>query len=167
MQRLPATLSFQSTPGLLAGRYSPTPSPSSGSRWFQSTPGLLAGRYGLPVRIRGARALFQSTPGLLAGRYAEGWQPTLLEQVSIHARLISRAIPASRDGGGGGLRWFQSTPGLLAGRYTILAPPAGSRTTVSIHARLISRAIPPYGLRFMNQRWVSIHARLISRAIPG
>ncbi len=85
---------------------------------FQSTPGLLAGRYaGGDRQFQGAE-VFQSTPGLLAGRYVTvrvGYRLPLI--VSIHARLISRAIrwkPSMRRSASGA---FQSTPGLLAGRY--------------------------------------------------
>ncbi len=61
---------------------------------FQSTPGLLAGRYAPRQANWAQEFMFQSTPGLLAGRYDGGgmadWLPN---PVSIHARLISRAIP--------------------------------------------------------------------------
>ncbi len=61
--------------------------------------------------------LFQSTPGLLAGRYPPGAGPwSIPPPVSIHARLISRAIRLRRATTAMAQE-FQSTPGLLAGRY--------------------------------------------------
>ncbi len=41
----------------------------AGAQLFQSTPGLLAGRYLIATTQRMSWLMFQSTPGLLAGRY--------------------------------------------------------------------------------------------------
>ncbi len=84
---------------------------------FQSTPGLLAGRYPTPWSKELIAKLFQSTPGLLAGRYDDNAGIVNEHWVSIHARFISRAIPTDTCESVK-LDWFQSTPGLLAGRYS-------------------------------------------------
>jgi len=61
---------------------------------FQSSPGLVTGRYYRNVSSHAARYRFQSSPGLVTGRYhrADG-QPMFCECVSILARSGDRALP--------------------------------------------------------------------------
>ena len=84
---------------------------------FQSSPGLVTGRYAERVSEHAIRKLFQSSPGLVTGRYI----PSKLEQladndVSILARSGDRALRLTALS----IRpvWrFQSSPGLVTGRY--------------------------------------------------
>ena len=63
---------FQSSPGLMAGRYlRESGEPANGYVLFQSSPGLMAGRYAAPVTQMRSPSMFQSSPGLMAGRYLE------------------------------------------------------------------------------------------------
>ena len=85
---------------------------------FQSSPGLMAGRYIIFSPKVWPSTTFQSSPGLMAGRYGKSRRrPTAEPKVSILARLNGRAlrllaVHIHRQGA-----LFQSSPGLMAGRY--------------------------------------------------
>jgi len=84
---------------------------------FQSSPGLVTGRYLKDLIQTNLVQLFQSSPGLVTGRYVGfvgiGYP---LGGVSILARSGDRALPSCAASN---LRFllFQSSPGLVTGRY--------------------------------------------------
>ena len=109
---------FQSSPGLLAGRYFRNFGDFALAVKFQSSPGLLAGRDRNRSGMRSGSSWFQSSPGLLAGRYlAPPAPPAPPPPVSILARPFGRALPVQPIKASMVVTKFQSSPGLLAGRY--------------------------------------------------
>ena len=84
---------FQSSPGLMAGRYFRQAVLAVVKGRFQSSPGLMAGRYAaLQPRVTTA-SRFQSSPGLMAGRYGGFYYEVMRPgMVSILARLNGRAL---------------------------------------------------------------------------
>ena len=66
-------LSFQSTPGINAGRILCRPGLRYNIAGFQSTPGINAGRILACKCFVCLSSLFQSTPGINAGRIKYNW----------------------------------------------------------------------------------------------
>jgi len=110
-------LKFQSSPGLVTGRY-PLASKQCGHlAVFQSSPGLVTGRYLKNACLWRQETMFQSSPGLVTGRYRElATKYGVVPWVSILARSGDRALRASKCCGYGQHK-FQSSPGLVTGRY--------------------------------------------------
>ena len=160
-----ASLSFQSTPGITAGRTPARVWPSLRSERFQSTPGITAG----PTCQIGCQAventMFQSTPGITAGRtFRHGYAAASAVPVSIHARHHCRANQAVHARSRNAMccfnprpaslpgepycakhhhrvaKQFQSTPGITAGRTTYARYAMLGTGNVSIHARHHCRA---------------------------
>ena len=140
--RCDADGSFQSTPGINAGRSSSTVGGEAFLVVFQSTPGINAGRSARRKCHLTPTAKFQSTPGINAGRSSQTWFDAIKCNVSIHARHQCRAIQVTSV-----WRWvymtFQSTPGINAGRSSFGQVVQLHRQHVSIHARHQCRAIQP------------------------
>ena len=157
---------------------------------FQSSPGLLAGRYNQVDVVGGAAASFQSSPGLLAGRTLK-WPRSWASRSCFNPRPAfwpgatwPTPLRSARQS------WFQSSPGLLAGR-TSRPPQVGLVGTVSILARPFGRALrflwrqlarycsfnprpafwpgatPRAGTRSLAGGTVSILARPFGRALPS
>ena len=85
---------------------------------FQSSPGLVTGRYPSTGAAAASRSTFQSSPGLVTGRYNQQIQNQLYdEHVSILARSGDRALPARQILNHNETVEFQSSPGLVTGRY--------------------------------------------------
>jgi len=84
---------------------------------FQSSPGLVTGRYQVYIFDKVYSFRFQSSPGLVTGRYhTESRCSNFGQFVSILARSGDRALRSRA------LEWrrynrFQSSPGLVTGRY--------------------------------------------------
>ena len=109
--------SFQSSPGLLAGRYLEWTASRDRRGCFNPRPAFWPGATGVTTDAGVPAAVFQSSPGLLAGRYSRYHQrESLVARVSILARPFGRALP-HRPRLTSKPRRFQSSPGLLAGRY--------------------------------------------------
>ena len=158
---------FQSSPGLLAGRYvliqangskpfgfNPRPAfwPGADGRagrsrdrapGFNPRPAFWPGVQG-PISRGRFDSQFQSSPGLLAGRYEQAASSEVVNQeVSILARPFGRALHGCGRGCAGELV-FQSSPGLLAGRYELAIVRQGGRGIVSILARPFGRRTVPW-----------------------
>ena len=139
-------IKFQSSPGLMAGRYIQTPKKGpaawlvsilarlngralqaypDGSKnlfWFQSSPGLMAGRYQTRSLPPPPLILFQSSPGLMAGRYGiSSPRPETPSRFQSSPGLMAGRYPALPGCPPFLSAKFQSSPGLMAGRY--LNPP--------------------------------------------
>jgi len=115
-QRGQVSLAFQSAPGLEAGRCVRSVSWISSCSPFQSAPGLEAGRCPSLALKKATCSTFQSAPGLEAGRCeVKHDQPTQMTRVSIRARPRGRAMQHAPVLGMD-RRMFQSAPGLEAGR---------------------------------------------------
>jgi len=84
---------------------------------FQSSPGLVTGRYASGLAVSWALLQFQSSPGLVTGRYRanRNIKPVAVV-VSILARSGDRALLRT-DYQDKWQREFQSSPGLVTGRY--------------------------------------------------
>ena len=156
---------------------------------FQSSPGLLAGRYVGNALQQHGFTWFQSSPGLLAGRVLAFWPPEHGAcRVSILARPFGRALrrlcrqprircccfnprPAFWPGATApplALKrirtMFQSSPGLLAGRDGRDGRDHGQAGHVSILARPFGRALPRRRASRGHADRVSILARPFGRA---
>ena len=83
---------FQSAPGLEAGRLSPHPLPAPVEHLFQSAPGLEAGRLGGRARGASRWACFNPRPASRPGDCADSQAPSTNRPVSIRARPRGRAI---------------------------------------------------------------------------
>ena len=156
---------FQSSPGLVTGRYATGVSDKaagldvsilarSGDRalqlndglsksttGFQSSPGLVTGRYQNAFFSFLAHEKFQSSPGLVTGRYLCVFPPDECSQR------------------------FQSSPGLVTGRYFQAATEKRNAAIVSILARSGDRALPFNRSGSRVQIHVSILARSGDRAL--
>ncbi len=63
------SVTFQSSPGLVTGRYQNSIFKLLFLGEFQSSPGLVTGRYRHSAPSTAAKHKFQSSPGLVTGRY--------------------------------------------------------------------------------------------------
>ena len=179
---------FQSSPGLLAGRYGQThpwpairfevsilarpfgralrsalslspPPPEE----FLSSPGLLAGRDGQHGPRRTAVAGFNPRPAFWPGVCAVVPPVYLAVDVSILARPFGRVLRPKRQAMPS-RAWFQSSPGLLAGRYICPAPvpiqPEGFNPRPAFWP-----GATPFRSPLCDLLWVSILARPFGRAL--
>ena len=133
-------LSFQSTPGIAAGRIMSCSHFDSIEISFNPRPALLPGESSTPLSSAKPLSPFQSTPGIAAGRIC---MSTYL--VSVCGSFNPR--PALLPGESGflvfnwcGVTKFQSTPGIAAGRISVCNTRDHEHTRVSIHARHCCRA---------------------------
>ena len=114
-QNSSAKTSFQSTPGIAAGRIEELVVTEAACDLFQSTPGIAAGRI-IQLRRQQRRARsFNPRPALLPGESLGTSEADARCVVSIHARHCCRAnhrCPRYARS----MRRFQSTPGIAAGR---------------------------------------------------